>query len=84
MAGDVLSLESDRQDGDPLLDLVMQGGRRVTPSPTLAACRAHAARELARLPEPLRQLGPQRATYPVEIADALARLTREVDVRTGA
>ncbi len=81
MAGDVLSLESDRQDGEPLLDLVMQGGRRVTPSPTLAACQAHAARELARLPEPLRQLGPQRATYPVEVADALARLTREVDVR---
>ena len=83
MASDVLSLDNDRQDGEPLLELVMRGGRRVAPSPTLAACEAHAARELARLPAPLTQLGAQ-ATYPVEVADGLARLTREVDLRTGA
>ena len=84
MAGDVLSLESDRQDGEPLLDLVMQGGRRVAPSPTLAACQAHAARELAQLPDHVAATRFAAASYPVEIADALARLTREVDVRTGA
>ena len=80
MAGDVLSLESDRQDGEPLLELVMQDGRRLTSSPSLAECRARAARELARLPEPLRALGPQ-APYPVEVADALVRLANEVDTR---
>jgi nicotinate phosphoribosyltransferase len=80
MAGDVLSLESDRQDGEPLLELVMQDGRRLTSSPSLAECRARAARELARLPEPLRALGPQ-APYPVEVAIALVRLANEVDTR---
>lgn len=83
MAEDILSLEDDRHDGEPLLELVMQGGRRVAPSPSLAACKAHAARQLARLPEALTQLGAQ-AAYPVVVADELARLTREVDLRTGA
>jgi nicotinate phosphoribosyltransferase len=81
MAGDVLSLESDRQDGEPLLQLVMQGGRRIVSSPPLAECRARAARDLARLPEPLRQLGPQQSPYRVDVADALMRLAQDVDVR---
>jgi nicotinate phosphoribosyltransferase len=80
MAGDILSLETDRQHGEPLLKLVMQDGRCVAPPPTLEEIRHHAARELARLPEPLRRLEPG-ATYPVRVADALARLTAEVDSR---
>jgi nicotinate phosphoribosyltransferase len=80
MAGDVLTLEDDRQDGEPLLVPVMQNGRRLVPSPRLAECQARAARELARLPEPLRQLGSQ-APYTVEVADALVRLARDVDLR---
>ena len=35
MAGDILSLESDEQAGEPLIQLVMQDGRGVAPSPTL-------------------------------------------------
>ena len=58
----------------------MQGGQRVAPAPTLADIRARAARELARLPEPLRRLEPA-AAYPVEISDALRRLAGEVDGR---
>ena len=80
MAGDVLSVESDNQAGEALLQLVMRGGRRVGPSPTLADARARAACDLARLPEPLRRLEPQ-AWYPVEVADALVRLAAEVDSR---
>ncbi|MGE0035741.1 MAG: nicotinate phosphoribosyltransferase [Xanthobacteraceae bacterium] len=80
MAGDMLTLEDDRQDGEPLLVPVMQNGRRLVPSPPLAECQARAARELARLPEPLRQLGAQ-APYTVEVADALVRLARDVDLR---
>jgi nicotinate phosphoribosyltransferase len=80
MAGDVLTLEDDRQDGEPLLVPIMQNGRRLVPSPRLAECQARAARELARLPEPLRQLGSQ-APYTVEVADALVRLARDVDLR---
>jgi nicotinate phosphoribosyltransferase len=80
MSGDVLSVENDVQQGEPLLQLVMRGGRRVTPAPTLAEIRARAARELARLPEPLRRLKPD-ACYPVKIADALVRLASDVDSR---
>jgi len=80
IAGDVLSLESDRQSGEPLLDLVMKDGRRVQPSPTLAEIRARAAEDLKRLPEPLRDLVPGE-TCPVEVADALVRLADEVDKR---
>ena len=73
IAGDILSIESDRQSGEPLIQLVMQGGRRVAPSPTLSEIRARAAREFERLPEPLRRLEPG-ATCPVEVAAALRRL----------
>ena len=83
MCGDVLSLESDRQAGEPLLQLVMQAGRRVAPSPTLADIRDRAARDLERLPEPLRRREPG-APYPVEIGRALQRLAGEVDSRLEA
>jgi nicotinate phosphoribosyltransferase len=80
MAGDILSVEDDKQPGEPLLRLVMQDGRRVQPQPSLADMRAHASRELAQLPEPLRRLDPA-ATYPVEVADSLVQLASEVDRR---
>ena len=80
MCGDVISIESDRQEGEPLLQLVMLGGRRTAPSPPLAEIRARSARELARLPEPLRRLEPN-ASYPVAIGDALQRLAQDVDLR---
>jgi nicotinate phosphoribosyltransferase len=58
----------------------MEGGRRISPSPALAEIRARAARELERLPEPLRNLEPG-ATCPVDVAEQLKRLASEVDRR---
>ncbi|HXF55103.1 MAG TPA: nicotinate phosphoribosyltransferase [Hyphomicrobiaceae bacterium] len=75
---DVLSLEGDRQAGEPLLEPVMKGGRRLGPSPTLADIRARAARGLQQLPEPLRRLEPG-VSCPVEVAEPLKRLAAEVD-----
>jgi len=77
MAGDVLSTEDDDQSGATLLQPVMRAGQRI--HPTLAEIRAHAARELECLPEPLRRLEPR--SYPVEVADALVGLAGEVDAR---
>ena len=37
MRGDILSLESDKQPGEPLIVPVMRGGKRVAPAPTLGA-----------------------------------------------
>jgi nicotinate phosphoribosyltransferase len=80
MSGDLMSVESDAQAREPLLRPVMREGRRIAAGPTLAECRAHAARELARLPAPLRRLEPGTA-YPVEVAAALSGLAAEVDRR---
>jgi nicotinate phosphoribosyltransferase len=80
MAGDILSLENDDRAGEPLIEFVMQGGKRLKPAPTLGEMRARAARDLERLPEPLRRLEPG-ASYPVEVSEALQRLAEEVDGR---
>src|SRR6266516_2427984 len=80
MAGDVLSLEQDEQPGEPLIELVMQGGKRIGSAPTLDQIRARAARGLERLPEPVRKLEPG-ASYPVEVSKTLKRLAADVDAR---
>ena len=81
MSGDVLSVESDAQAGEPLIVPVMRGGKRLAPAPTLAQVRERAARDLARLPEPLRQLQPG-TEYPVKVADSLVALAKEADAKT--
>jgi nicotinate phosphoribosyltransferase len=81
MAEDTLTLEHDAQPGEALLKPVMSAGRRLAPSPPLAAVRAFAAEELHRLPEALRALTPESA-YPVSVAPALAALARTVDAQT--
>ncbi len=79
MTGDVLSTEDDDQSGAPLLQPVMRSGRRLGGTPTLTAVREHAARELQRLPAPLRRLAP--TAYPVTVADRLRHLAGETDRR---
>lgn len=83
MTGDILSLESDAPDGEPLLTCVMKGGRRTGPAPTLAEIRATAAAELARLPDELKVL-ENAPIYPVTVAEPLKRLAQEVDQRLAA
>jgi nicotinate phosphoribosyltransferase len=80
MAGDTLSVADDDQKGEPLVHPVMQAGKRVARSPTLDDIRAHAARELQRLPPPLRELKPG-ATYGVQVGEALMDLTAQFDER---
>jgi nicotinate phosphoribosyltransferase len=80
MHEDILTVDGDVQDGEPLLRPFMQGGRLLASYPDIAALRSHAAAQLARLPGHLRQLktGP---TYPVRVSPALRRLARQVDRR---
>jgi nicotinate phosphoribosyltransferase len=80
MIGDVISVDSDQQPGEPLLRPVMRAGRRTGPAPSLAEIRARTLRELRRLPAPLRRL-ESGAAYPVEVAGALVALADEVDRR---
>jgi nicotinate phosphoribosyltransferase len=83
MAGDLLTLASREEAGEALLERVMQDGRRVRPPPSLEEIRRRAARELERLPQPLRRLEPD-TTYLVEVADELKDLAAEVDRRLQA
>lgn len=78
MRGDILSLENDSQAGETLIAPVMRGGKRLAPGPTLTQIREHAARELAKLPEPLRKL-ETGVEYPVQISKALSTLAAQMD-----
>jgi nicotinate phosphoribosyltransferase len=90
MAGDLLARDSDSPPAargaawapaEPLLERVMERGRRLRPAPSLEDIRRRTKRELERLPEALRALVPATA-YPVEVADELKALAAEVDRRT--
>jgi nicotinate phosphoribosyltransferase len=76
---DVVALEGDPQTGTPLLVPVMRAGRRLAAAEPLAAARARAAAEMARLPARLRQLAPAAPAYRVEIAPGLRALAVELD-----
>jgi nicotinate phosphoribosyltransferase len=78
IASDALTLEGDRQAGEALLQPVMRAGRRAAAAPTLAEIRARAADQLTRLPAPLARLAVG-TTYSVEVAEPLARLSRDMD-----
>jgi nicotinate phosphoribosyltransferase len=79
--GDILTLENDPQEGEPLLQQVMRAGQRLGSSPPLREIRQHAAVELARLPEHLRQLQVD-PPYPVAIAQSIHDLADAVDRQT--
>lgn len=80
MAGDTLTLEAESAPGEPLLRTVMRDGRRIEASPPLAQVREYAQRQLAVLPDALRDLAAV-AAYPVEVAEPLRELARQVDAR---
>ncbi len=83
MSGDVLSLDGDDQPGEPLIKQVMKNGRRAAPLPPLADVREHAAKNLAHLPAPLKQMTPA-GPYPTQVGEALVHLAEEVDRRLAA
>ena len=66
-AGDVITLreESAPRNAEPLLELVMRGGRRVAPSPGLAASRARFEDDLRTVPaKALRLRTPEHIDVP--------------------
>lgn len=81
LSGDVLALDDETLPGEPLLQEVMRGGRRLRPAEPLADVRQRTLGELERLPPALRGLAP--ATVPaVHVAESLRALAAEVDRRT--
>jgi nicotinate phosphoribosyltransferase len=64
----------------PLLEPVMQEGRRLKPAPRVGEIRQRTLAHLARLPEPYRALR-NAPPYPVNISGALEQLLEEVRAR---
>ncbi|QHO75581.1 nicotinate phosphoribosyltransferase [Bradyrhizobium sp. CCBAU 051011] len=82
MMVDILSVEGDIHEGEPLIHEVMASGRRIGPRHTLHDIRARARHELERLPTELRGVGPL-VPYPVEVAASLEELAAVADRMTG-
>jgi nicotinate phosphoribosyltransferase len=80
MSGDLLALDSEIRSGEALLQPIMRNGKRIQPPPSLNDIRDRAARNLERIPEPLRFLNPI-GSYPVRVSPALEQLAAEVDRR---
>ncbi|MBI2817286.1 MAG: nicotinate phosphoribosyltransferase [Acidobacteria bacterium] len=78
---DMLGLADENfPNSEPLLEPVMENGKRLGPSPTLQDIRDRAAAALARLPEDVQALGGA-ATYRVEKSAALLDLLQKVRSR---
>ena len=81
MCGDTLALADEVGGGTALLTPVMQAGRRLAPSPPLAAVREFERAQLATLPPSLLALEPA-PPWPLTVSEPLRRLAQEVDART--
>ncbi len=77
LCGDVVARADESREGEPLLECVMQGGRRIPPSPGLNEIRERAAQKLEHLPRRYRQLRNASA-YPVRFSQKLQALMEEV------
>ena len=80
MIGDILSLETESTEGEPLIRQVMKSGIRLEVPEPLEHVAARAAGELSRLPGNLRT-AERNASYSVRVADCLVQLAGEVDHR---
>jgi len=78
MAGDLLTLEGDIQEGSPLIRPYMRDGKRLAQPETLADIRSRAAGELSSLPAHLRHL-KNTPPYPIEVSEKLKQLKKDIE-----
>lgn len=78
MTGDVLSVEGDVREGEPLIRQFMKAGQRVSAGESLHELRQRALAEVKRLPRSLVTLD-HAPNYPVTVSEALCNLARQVD-----
>jgi len=76
---DRIALFDEDLPGEPLLEPLMQHGRRVGAARAEASdCRDHAKRRIAELPSEVRSLQSATPPYPVRVSPALERAQSEV------
>jgi nicotinate phosphoribosyltransferase len=78
---DMIACAHEQLEGMPLLEVMMRDGRRCTGPADLEAARAHAATQIALLPERVRAMQRAEPPYHVEISSELAALQREISER---
>ena len=78
MTGDVLTVEGDAREGEPLIRQFMKAGRRVSTGESLQDLRKRALAEIRRLPPSLLTLD-HAPVYPVTVSEALRNLAQQVD-----
>lgn len=81
-AGDTVGIETEQNEGEPLMMPAMRYGRRLQTPESLATIRDRARDSLAAMPAPLRSLN-KSVDYPVEISVAVRELAAELDRQTG-
>ncbi|MEM1566100.1 MAG: nicotinate phosphoribosyltransferase [Candidatus Bathyarchaeia archaeon] len=77
---DVIALEGEEVDGEPLLVKVMEKGRIIYDLPSLEEIRKRALDNLARLPDKYKRLRGA-AKYPVRLSPKLRRLIKELSMK---
>jgi nicotinate phosphoribosyltransferase len=77
---DILTTADDPQEGEALIQPIMEAGKRIGSPLSLTHSREHARVQLTRLPEPLRQLR-EGTTVEVKVSPALHDLAATVDAR---
>ncbi|HSC00222.1 MAG TPA: nicotinate phosphoribosyltransferase, partial [Burkholderiaceae bacterium] len=82
LRGDRLQRVDEAGAGQPLLQPVMRGGRRLAAAPSLEAIRAYHAAQMRALPAALRELEAAPAPYGPEVSEAVRALARAVDAAT--
>ena len=79
---DIVTTPDDHPSGEPLLQSVMDGGRRLNLPNPVGAIRTYIGRQLSLLPDPSRRL-EGAAPYPVHISQALRDLADSIDYQQG-
>jgi len=78
-ANDVIARVDEEQAGEPLLEAVMRGGRRLAAGEVgLEDSRARARDHMGRLPDRLLDIGTSDRRYPVSFSPALERTLEDV------
>ncbi|MDR9467905.1 nicotinate phosphoribosyltransferase [Marinospirillum sp.] len=79
---DVIARVDEDQPGRPLLEAVMQEGKRLEAGRvSLESARAYASEQLASLPDSVRAIRPPESPYSVKISSRLSDYQKEVEDR---
>lgn len=78
---DRIVLADETAPGEPLLQLVMQHGRRIAPPSSLASIREHCRRDIGSLPSPFRQLPPINEPFSAIVSASVRELAARLDER---